>query len=80
MTGNGRERYPLAQNMAASFAAFAKTGNPNHAGIPQWPAFDPTRRATMVFDTQTAVVNDPYGEERRAVAALRARRTTGTGA
>jgi para-nitrobenzyl esterase len=74
MNGHGRERYALAQNMAAAFAAFARTGNPSHAGIPAWPAFDLAGRSTMVFDNTIRVVNDPYGDERRAMQALRERR------
>ena len=44
---------------------------PTTAASPDWPAFDSTRRATMVFDTECRAVNDPYGEERRAMQALR---------
>ena len=73
MNGKGQERYALAEKMAAAFAAFARTGNPNHAGLPQWPAFNAATRATMTFNTETKVVNDPYGEERRALQAVRER-------
>ncbi|MBI4265104.1 MAG: carboxylesterase/lipase family protein [Acidobacteria bacterium] len=73
MTGTGGERYALAEKMAGAFAAFARSGNPAHAGLPSWPAFDTTRRATMVFDTESAVVDDPFGEERRAMDAIRRR-------
>ena len=34
-------------------------------GLPQWPAFDLERRATMVFDRDVRVVDDPRGRERR---------------
>jgi para-nitrobenzyl esterase len=74
MTGTARDRYALADAMSRAWTAFARTGNPNHSGLPDWPAFDPNRRATMVFGTTSVVVNDPYGEERRALAAIRARR------
>ena len=33
-------------------------------GLPHWPAYDATMRATMIFDTKSAVVNDPYKEFR----------------
>ena len=78
LTGTGPDRFPLARNMASALAAFARTGAPSHDGLPPWPAFDPTRRATMVFDTDSRVVDDPYGAERRAMAAMRARRDGGT--
>jgi para-nitrobenzyl esterase len=73
MTGTGRERHALAAKMAGAFAAFARSGNPNHSGLPNWPVFDPTKRATMVFDAEPRMVNDPHGEERRAMQAIRER-------
>jgi para-nitrobenzyl esterase len=74
MTGTGRDRYVLADAMSRAWVAFARSGNPNHPGLPDWPAFDPNRRATMVFRATGTVVNDPYGEARRALAAIMARR------
>lgn len=74
MTGTGRERYELAQNMSNAWVAFARTGNPNHSGIPRWDAWNPTAWPTMVFDTEIKAVNDPGGDERRALATARAQR------
>jgi para-nitrobenzyl esterase len=71
MTGTGEDRYPLQEKMSGAWAAFARSGNPNHKGLPNWPAFNTTQRATMVFDNESRVVNDPHGEERMALAALR---------
>ena len=78
MTGMGPERIALAKNVSSAWVAFARTGNPSHPGIPRWEAFNPTQRATMVFNTQTRLVNDPYGEERRAMQAIRERRAAPT--
>jgi len=71
MTGNGADRYPLQEKMSGAWAAFARTGNPNHKGLPKWPAFNTTERATMILDNHCEVVNDPYRAERLALAALR---------
>jgi para-nitrobenzyl esterase len=71
MTGTGADRYPLQAKMSSAWAAFARTGNPNHKGLPKWPAFKTDERATMIFDNQCKVVNDPHGEERLALTALR---------
>jgi para-nitrobenzyl esterase len=71
MTGTGEDRYPLQEKMSGAWAAFARSGNPNHKGLPNWPAFNTTQRATMVFDNESKVVNDPHGEERMALAAVR---------
>ena len=58
------ESEPLSKQIAGAWAAFAKTGNPNHAGLPAWPAFDAQKRATMLFNTPSRVVNDPNREQR----------------
>jgi para-nitrobenzyl esterase len=71
MTGLGADRYPLQEKMSGAWAAFARTGDPNHKGLPKWPAFTTSERATMILDNQCEVVNDPHGEERLALAALR---------
>ena len=63
-TGKRSERYKVAQNMSAAWAAFARTGNPSHPGIPNWPAYTLEQRATMILDAECKVVNDPYREER----------------
>jgi para-nitrobenzyl esterase len=71
MTGANQSRYALQDRMSAAWSAFAHTGNPNVKGLPEWPAFDATRRATMFLDDECKVVNDPNGDERVALKALR---------
>jgi para-nitrobenzyl esterase len=66
MVGTGPERQPLADKMSGAFAAFARSGNPNHKGIPKWEPFDTTRRATIIWNNECKAVNDPYREERLA--------------
>ena len=66
MVGSGPERYPLADKMSGAWAAFARSGNPNHKGIPKWEPFTESRRATMIFNNECTAVNDPYREERLA--------------
>jgi para-nitrobenzyl esterase len=65
-TGTGEERQALADAMHRAWIAFARTGNPNHPGIPEWPEYDETRRATMHFDVPSAVHDDPAAEDRAA--------------
>ena len=69
MTGAAEERYQLAHVMSAAWAAFARTGNPDHADMPHWPAFDPASYPTMVFGSQVEVQNDPNKDERLALGA-----------
>ena len=68
LVGTGPEIQPLADKVSGAWVAFAKTGNPNHPGIPQWSAFDPTQRATMFFNNECKVMHDPNREERLAMA------------
>jgi para-nitrobenzyl esterase len=63
-TGSHQQR-ALWNNFAATWVAFAKTGNPNNPKIPAWPAYDTAKRATMIFDNDTRVENDPRGEIRK---------------
>jgi para-nitrobenzyl esterase len=71
MTGEGNDRYALQDKMSLAWTNFARTGNPNHKGIPAWPPFEMTKRATMILGNDCKVVNDPNGDERRLVASLR---------
>jgi para-nitrobenzyl esterase len=63
--GGGTEAKTLADKMAAMWVAFAKTGDPNTAAIPRWPVYDAQTRATMVFDANTRLENDPRSEFRK---------------
>ena len=70
MVGTGPELQPLADKTSGAWVAFARTGNPNHSGIPKWPAYNATERATMHIDNEWKSVNDPDREERLAMADL----------
>ena len=67
MTGAGQERYALADRISTAFAAFARGGDPNHAGLPTWPKFTTAQRTTVILDNECKVVNDPHREERLAL-------------
>lgn len=51
--------------MSEALLAFARRGDPNHAGLSHWPRYDLMDRATMLFDQPSRVENDPRGGERR---------------
>jgi para-nitrobenzyl esterase len=72
-TGISPAAQRIADQMSAAWVAFARTGNPNHRGMPQWPAFNSNDRPTMVFGNETKMVNDPGREERLALKAIRDR-------
>ena len=55
---------PLATAMSESLIAYARTGDPNHTGLPHWPPYDLAHRSTMIWNTSPRVVDDPRGNER----------------
>ncbi len=59
----------LANIMRRYWASFARTGNPNTAGLPQWPEYAIPARSTMIFDTPCSVQKDPLGAEQALIAA-----------
>jgi para-nitrobenzyl esterase len=71
MVGDTPEQQARAMAMAdavsESYIAFAKTGNPNNKRVPEWPTFDLTKRATMIFDDHVRVENDPRSRERKYI-------------
>lgn len=54
MTGDGPEARALANRMSQAWIHFARTGDPNHSGIPHWEPFHPSTNGTMVFDNECA--------------------------
>jgi len=67
-TGGVADARALAPKMSAALVAFARTGNPNHAALPRWPAYSASAPANMIFDTRIEVRNDPDGRARALIA------------
>jgi para-nitrobenzyl esterase len=55
--------------MLEAWASFAWTGNPSTATL-EWPAYDLASRATMAFDGESRVENNPRPMLTRAAACL----------
>jgi len=53
----------LGVQVQDAWIAFARSGDPSHAGLPRWPRFGGERQ-TMLFDTPSRVVADPAGRSR----------------
>src|SRR5581483_3277584 len=60
----------LARRMHESWVAFGRTGTPAADGLPEWPPYTAERRATMLFDFEPTVVDDPDGGDRQVWAGL----------
>jgi para-nitrobenzyl esterase len=52
MTGGGPAARDLAGKVSDAWIRFARTGDPNHPGLPRWEPLTRETNATMVFDTQ----------------------------
>ncbi|MEC7263383.1 MAG: carboxylesterase family protein, partial [Bacteroidota bacterium] len=55
MTGGGKEAQVLADKMSKAWIHFARTGDPNHPTLPNWPSYDAKNTATMHFDNSCKV-------------------------
>jgi len=69
-TGATPQAQAVADRMSDAFIAFARHGDPNHAGIPRWSRYDLPQRATMIFDVQTRMEDDPRRAERELFAVV----------
>ena len=70
--GPGPEPKHMADQIAGAWVAFARTGKPDHAGIPHWPAFNTASRPVMDFNLKSKVVDDPLPGVRQALASMTA--------
>lgn len=62
-SGGGPAVETLSAQMQQAWLTFAATGDPSHEGIGTWRAWDPQRRATMVFGPETRLVDRPRDRE-----------------
>lgn len=65
MSGVGEEQQKIADMISEAWLAFARSGNPNHPGLPEWPAYNTKDRPMMLFDLPPWVANDPHGTQRK---------------
>ncbi len=69
-TGGGPVPRALSKKMAGALLQFMKTGDPNGAGLPEWPKYSAAQGQTMIFDNTCVAKNDPDREARKALPAL----------
>ena len=60
--GGGAEAQALAEKMSGAWLNFARTGNPNAEGLPQWDAYTEEGGATMFFNNRCEVKHH-HGKE-----------------
>lgn len=56
----------VSNTMMDTWLNFAKRGNPNHKGLPEWPTYDIKKRATMMLGINSEVQYDPCRILRKA--------------
>ncbi len=54
----------MAAAMSQAWLAFARTGDPNNATIPDWRPYDTATRSVLHFGVPPVVVDDPFRDER----------------
>lgn len=62
MFGDTPDVQTVADAMSNAWIAFARSGDPNTAKLPQWPAYDATR-PTMQFNVESKVARNPAGRQ-----------------
>jgi len=66
-SGGGPRAAALAAKVSSAWIAFAATGKPSAEGLPEWTPYDAERRATLVLNDESEMVDDPTRERRQAM-------------
>jgi len=67
MTGGGPEARELGARVSDAWIAFARSGDPNHPGLPKWLPFTAKDGAVMIFDNKCEVRMNPDGAARQVI-------------
>lgn len=67
-TGSDNAVRRMSETIQARFLAFARSGDPALVSEPPWPPYDLAQRATMVFDVESRVENNPRAWQRELFA------------
>ena len=75
LVGTGPHLAPMAATISGAWARFARTGNPNGKGLPDWAPYSSQSHNVMILDKTCRAENDPRREERLAIATIKAQQT-----
>ena len=62
--GTGNHIASISEAVMQSYLRFARTGNPNNDLIPDWPTYDRSSRATILFNQEMEIANAPLDSVR----------------
>ena len=62
--GKSPDLNAISHKVMDAWIAFARSGNPNHEGIPQWPSYNVEKRSTMLINKEFKVVEKFLDKER----------------
>jgi para-nitrobenzyl esterase len=68
ITTDSEDARKMADLFSDAFIAFARTGSPQTAALPDWKPYSMGKRETMLMDLPPQLANDPRGEERKLFA------------
>jgi para-nitrobenzyl esterase len=57
----------LCDQVRGAWGQFARSGDPNHQGLPRWSPYASSSRETMIFDMPSRTEGDPGSAGRRAI-------------
>jgi len=69
LTGGGEDAERVCQQLIATWSSFMR-GDPQAPDGAPWPCYDAPRRATLVVDATSTIVEAPLERERAAWSAL----------
>jgi para-nitrobenzyl esterase len=67
-SGGSEEGMELSAAISGAWTNFARTGNPNHGGMVEWPAFHNPESTSMLFDAPSTIKQDFEGNGLRLLA------------
>ena len=67
-TGTGDGARAASRTLMSAFTAFARSGDPNGAGVPRWDRYRLPQRSTLLVDAVSRAADDPRRWERELFA------------
>ena len=68
--GTSSDIQPMTDCMMATWASFARNGDPNNSTVPDWKPYVEFDRQTMVLNVESRLASDPGGQARSALEEL----------